>query len=336
MIQRRIVLQRIPQGVPEEQDFRIAEAPVPDPPAGHFLARTVYLSLDPYIRSLLAGRHLGHRPVAVGDVVPGQGVAQVLDSRHAGFSPGHYVLLETGWQEYTLSDGRDVRLLDPRDGPLSANLGLLGMPGLTAWAGVVELARPRPGETFLVTAAAGAVGSAAGQLARIAGCRVVGVAGSTEKCRRATSTFGFDACVNYREADWREALARATPDGVDVHFENVGGPLLDAALERLALGARVVLCGLIDQYNTGAACTVPAATLIRRRARLFGLVVYDYRDRLETYLARTRQWLREGRLALLEDRALGLEAAPAAFCRLMRGENVGKALVVVGPERLDG
>jgi NADPH-dependent curcumin reductase CurA len=336
MHQRRVVLQRVPRGVPEEQDFQIAEAPVPDPPPGHFLARTIYLSLDPYIRSVLAGRHLGHRPVAIGDLIPGQGVAQVVDSRHAGFSPGQYVLLETGWQEYALSDGRDVRILDPHDAPLSAHLGLLGMPGLTAWAGVVELARPRPGETFLVSAASGAVGSAAGQLARLAGCRVVGLAGSAEKCRHATLTFGFDACVNYREADWRDALARATPDGVHVHFENVGGALLEAALDRLALGARVVLCGLIDQYNSGVACTVPAATLIRTRARLFGLVVYDYRDRFDTYLARARRWLREGRLALLEDRALGLEAAPAAFRRLMTGQNVGKALVVVGPERLDG
>lgn len=336
MTQRRIVLQRIPEGVPEEQDFRLVDSPVPDPPPGHFLARTIYLSLDPYIRSVLAGRHLGHRPVAIGDVIPGQGVAQVVESQHAGFPPGHYVLLETGWQEYALSDGRGVRILDPLDAPLSASLGLLGMPGLTAWAGVVELARPRPGETFLVSAAAGAVGSAAGQFARIAGCRVVGLAGSPEKCRHAMSTFGFDACVNYREAGWRDALARATPDGVDVHFENVGGPLLEAALDRLVLGARVVLCGLIDQYNTGTACTVPAATVIRTRARLFGLVVYDFWDRLDSYLARARRWLREGRLALLEDRAFGLEAAPAAFCRLMSGQNVGKALVVVGPERLDG
>jgi NADPH-dependent curcumin reductase CurA len=336
MIQRRIVLERVPRGVPQEEDFRIVEAEVPDPPPGHFLARTIYLSMDPYIRSVLAGRHLGHRPVEIGDVIPGYGVAQVVESRHPGFSPGHYVLLETGWQEYVLSDGRGARMLDPRDGPLSANLGLLGMPGLTAWAGVVELARPRPGDTFLVSAAAGAVGSTAGQLARILGCRVVGLTGSAEKCRHATSTFGFDACVNYREDDWREALARATPDGVDVYFENVGGALLEAALDRLALGGCVVLCGLIDQYNTGGTCAVPAATVIRKRARLHGLVVYDYQDRLEAYLARARRWLREGRLALLEDRTTGLEAAPAAFRRLMSGHTIGKALVVVAPERLDG
>jgi hypothetical protein len=332
MRQRRIVLARLPVGVPVEEDFALVEGEVADPGPGQFLARTVYLSLDPYLRSAIAGRHVGSRPSAVGDLVPGRSVARVERSRHAGVGEGIYVVMETGWQEYTVSDGTGARMLPPGVVPRSTALGVLGMPGLTAWAGVTELARPSPGEVFVVSAAAGAVGSTAGQLARLAGCRVVGIAGSTEKCRIAVETFGFDACVNYKAPEWCAELERAAGAPVHVYFDNVGGTVLDAVMERLAVRGRVVLCGLIGQYNTGVPTMMPVASVIKKRARLLGLVVYDYEHLLDEYVARGARWLREGRLRFLEDRADGLAAAPAAFHRLMSGQNVGKSIVVVSPE----
>ena len=330
--QQRVVLARMPDGVPVCEDFRLVEAPVGAPADGQFLATTIHLSLDPYLRSAIAGRHPGHGPLAVGDMMPGRGTARVVASRHPRYREGDYVLLETGWQQYVVSDGRGARRLDAREAPLSAALGVLGMPGLTAWAGTITLGAARPGETFLVSAASGAVGSAAGQLARIAGCRAVGLAGSPEKCRLAVEHFGFDACVNYREPTWREALAAATGGRVDLYFDNVGGDALAAALDLLAVGGRVVLCGLIGQYNAGVPLTVPLASIIKKRARVTGLVVYDHEPEFEAYLACARRWVAAGRLRFHEDRSVGLASAPAAFVRLMEGRNVGKALVVVCPE----
>lgn len=331
-LQQRVVLARVPVGVPVPEDFALTTVALEPPGEGQFLARTIYLSLDPYLRSAIAGRHPGHGPLAVGDLMIGRGIARIVASRHPDYREGEYVLLETGWQEFVLSDGRGVRRLDPGGAPLSTALGVLGMPGLTAWAGTITLGAARPGETFLVSAAAGAVGSAAGQLARIAGCRVVGLAGSDEKCRLAREVFGFDACINYRDAQWRDRLAAATERRVDLYFDNVGGDALAAALDLLAIGGRVVLCGLVGQYNTGVPLTVPLAALIRKRARVMGLVVYDHEADFEAYLDRARRWLAEGRLRYHEDRSMGLASAPVAFHRLMSGRNVGKALVVVSEE----
>ncbi len=330
--QQRVLLVRMPSGVPVEDDFRLVDGEVPAPGAGQFLARTIYLSLDPYLRSVIAGRHMGHAPVQAGDLMPGRSVARVEHSRHPDLSEGTFVVMETGWQEYAVSDGRGVRRLNPVLAPLSTTLGLLGMPGLTAWAGLTQLARPVPGDTLVVSAAAGGVGSAVGQLARIMGCRVVGVAGSDEKCEVATRVFGVERCVNYRKEGWRDELAEATGRRIDVYFDNVGGAILEAALDLLALRGRVVLCGLIGQYNTGVPITMPVASVIRKRAQMFGLVVYDHEHLFDTYVAHASGWLRDGRLRVLEDRAHGLASAPAAFARLMRGDNVGKSIVVVGPE----
>jgi NADPH-dependent curcumin reductase CurA len=333
--QTRIVLARLPQGVPVVEDFTAETVPIPQPGEGSFLARTVLLSLDPYVRSAIAGRHPGHAASSPGDLVPGRGVARVIESRHAGFAEGELLVVETGWQEFLVSDGRNARLVDVRMAPASTALGVLGMPGLTAWAGITSLAAVRPGETVVVSAAAGAVGSAAGQIARIGGARVVGIAGSREKCALATGTCGLHACVNYRQEGWQAELRRATDGSVHVYFDNVGGPILDAVMDLLAPGGRVVLCGLIGQYNTGVPLTVPLASIIKRRARLMGLVVYDHEHLFPEYLATASAWVRDGRMRYVEDRAIGLEAAPAAFHRLMTGANVGKSIVVVTPEDPD-
>jgi NADPH-dependent curcumin reductase CurA len=334
--QQRVVLARIPVGVPVPEDFQLVEAEVRQPGPGEFLARAVYLSLDPYVRSAIAGRHLGHGSSATGDLVPGRSVCRIVASRHPAYPEGAWVLMETGWQQYAVSDGRDVRRLDPSLGPLSASLGVLGMPGLTAWAGVMTIARARAGETLLVSAASGAVGSTAGQLARLAGCRTVGLAGSAEKCAVVREKFRFDACVDYKQEHWREELSHATGRHVDVYFDNAGPPLLDAALDVLALRGRVVLCGLIGQYNTGIPNTVALAPLIRKRAQVFGLVVYDHEATFEDYLRRASRWLAEGQIAYHEDRSDSLASAPAAFHRLMSGRNVGKSIVVVSAEDEEG
>lgn len=324
---------RLPVGVPLETDFVVSSEPVPEPAEGEFLARSVYLSLDPHLRGRLSGRHLGPA-VTPGDVMPGHSLAQVAKSRHPGFREGEYVVLDNGWAEWAVSTGRGARRVDPSLGPLSTSLGVLGMPGLTAWAGVSEIVRLRPGDTFLVSAAAGPVGATAGQLARIAGCRAIGIAGSEEKCRHLKETFGFDEALNYKAPDFASSLRTACAPGVDAYFDNVGGPLLESALSVLAIGGAVVMCGLISQYNAeGRPPGLNLGLAIAKRARLLSLVVYDHEDKYDAYLRRASEWVRSGRLRYLEDRAFGLAAAPAAFARLMRGDNVGKSLVVVGAER---
>jgi NADPH-dependent curcumin reductase CurA len=333
-VHRRVVLHRPPRGVPVEEDFRLTESPVPEAADGEILCRVIYLSLDPYLRGAISGRHMGHAPLEPGGLVPGRSVAQVVASRCSGLAEGDYVSIESGWQEYAVVAGASARRLDPGPAPLSTALGVLGMPGLTAWAGVLELARPRPGETFVVSAAAGPVGATAGQIARIAGCHVVGIAGSDQKCALVTGELGFDACVNYRRDGWRDQLRAACPDGIGVYFDNVGGDVLAGAIGRLRLYGRVVLCGLASQYNSEVPYGLDVGPVIGRRAQLLGLVVYDYEDRREEFVSRAAAWLREGRLSYREDRSEGLAAAPAAFHRLMSGANVGKSLVVVGPERV--
>lgn len=323
---------RLPVGLPQESDFVVSSEAVPEPAEGEFLARTVYLSLDPHLRGRLSGRHMSG-PVAMGEIMAGHALAQVAKSRHAGFQEGEYVVVETGWAEWSVSNGRGARRVDPTLGPLSTSLGVLGMPGLTAWAGVSEIARPRPGDTFLVSAAAGPVGATAGQLARIAGCRTIGLAGSDEKCRHLRETFGFDVALNYKAPDFAAALRSASAPGVDTYFDNVGGGVLESALSALSLGGTVVMCGLISQYNAeGRPAGLNLGLAIARRARLLSLVVYDYENRYDDYLRRAAEWLGAGRLRYLEDRAEGIVEAPAAFARLMRGDNVGKSLVVVGAE----
>jgi NADPH-dependent curcumin reductase CurA len=330
--QRRVLLARPLSGVPTAQDFTLVDGPVAEPDEGACTARVRYLSLDPYLRSAMAGRHIGHTAVPVGGLVPGRGIAEVVRSRRADLAVGDVIEVETGWQEWVTTSSPLIRKLDPSRARLSAYLGVLGMPGLTGWVAVAQLMRPVPGDTVVVSAPLGPVGSTAAQVARLAGCRVVGLSSSFEKCARAVSDLGYGACINYRDAGWTTALADACPHGVDGYLDNAGGDILEGVLGCLRTGARVVLCGLMDQYNTGVVSRAPLAPLIRARAHLMGLVVYDHMQELAGYARRAEEWMKNGTLKMLEDRAEGLAAAPEAFHRLMRGANVGKALVVMAPE----
>lgn len=328
----RVLLKRRCEGVPVAGDFEVTSAAVESPADGQLLCETIYLSLDPYLRGRISGRHISGS-VQPGELMPGEAISRVTTSRHPDYVPGELVAAHSGWQSQPVIDAASARRIDPGIGPLSTSLGILGMPGLTAYAGLLRLGEPVAGDTVLVSAASGAVGSLVGQIAKIKGCRVVGIAGAPEKCAWVTHVAGFDDVVSYKSGDLREGLDRACPDGIDVYFDNVGGDTLQAAMERLRLGARVVLCGLMAQYNTDQMPPGPnPAFIIKARATVRGMVVYDHEDLRAEMVEKVSAWLREGKVQYLEDRTAGLDNAPEAFSRLMQGRNVGKALVVVGEE----
>jgi NADPH-dependent curcumin reductase CurA len=330
MANRRILFARVPSGLPLPEDFSMDEVPVPSPGPGQFLSRTCWLSLDPYYRNVMKGSPLYAERLAPGDPMVGETVAQVLESRHDDYRPGEWVAVRNGWQTHALSDGRGVRKLDPEVASVSTALGVLGMPGLTGYAGMVYLGEPRPGQTVVVSAATGPVGSTAAQVARHMGARAVGIAGSAEKCRYAVETLGFSACVNYRDGHLREQLKSACPQGIDVYFDNVGGDTLAAVLGNLALHARVVLCGMIEAYSLDTPPPGPfLGPVVGARATMKGLVVYDWMHKMPELLRVVGDWIRAGSFRYREDVTEGLENAPEAFCRLMRGGNFGKALVRV-------
>lgn len=328
----RVLLKRQSDGVPVAADFEMDTAPFGSASDGELQCETLYLSLDPYLRGRISGRHLSGA-IMPGDLMAGEAISRVTDSKYPGIDPGDFVAAHSGWQSHPVIDGNSARKIDPNVGPLSAFLGILGMPGLTAYAGLLRLAEPKAGDTVLVSAASGAVGSLVGQIARIKGCRVVGIAGAPEKCAWVKDVAGFDEVVSYKSGELREELDRVCPDGIDIYFDNVGGDMLQAAMERLALGARVVLCGLMAQYNTTEMPPGPnPAFIIKARATVRGMVVYDHEDMREEMVANVSQWLRDGKIQYLEDRTAGLENAAEAFSRLMQGNNVGKAIVVVNDE----
>ena len=325
----RVLLRRRTGGIPEEQDFELAYTAMDSPDAGELLCETLYLSLDPYLRGKISGRHISGA-INVGDLMAGEAVSRVIESKSDRFKQGDIVAAHSGWQSRPVVKADTARPLNPELGPLSTLLGILGMPGLTAYAGMTRLAGLKAGDTVVVSAASGPVGSMVGQIAKRKGCRVVGIAGSGQKCRWTVDQAGFDDCVNYKAEALRDGLGRACPDGIDVYFDNVGGDTLQACMERLALGARVILCGLIAQYNTNELPPGPnPAFTIKARATVRGLVVYDHEDLRPEFEQQVSQWLRQGEISYLEDMVEGLQAAPGLFCRLMRGENFGKAVVKV-------
>ena len=329
-VNRQIVLRRRPVGEPRLEDFEWVDSPVPTPRDGEILTRTLYLSLDPYMRGRMnEGRsYTGGMNPELGDVMVGGTVSEVVDSRHAAYAPGDIVVGFNGWQRYGLAKGAGLRKVDPKDAPVSTALGVLGMPGMTAYVGLLDIGRPNPGETVVVSAASGAVGSVVGQLAKIKGCRAVGVAGSAAKCEYVVRELGFDACVNYKDADFFAQLQAACPSGIDVYFENVGGAVLAAVLALLNVRARIPLCGLIAQYNATAPVNGPDwRPLLTGRVLVQGFIVSDHQDRMKDFLADCGGWYRAGRLRYREDVVQGLESAPRAFIGLLRGENFGKLLV---------
>jgi len=312
-------------------DFSRDTVEAPDPADGQFLARTLWLSLDPYLRNVMKGHALYGVALQPGEPMYGESVGEVVESRHPDFAPGEFVVLKSGWQQYSLSNGESVRKVDPALAPLSTALGVLGMPGLTGYAGLVYLGEPRPGQTVLVSAATGPVGSTVGQVARLTGARAVGIAGSEHKCRYAVEELGFEDCINYKAGDLRASIKRACPDGVDVYFDNAGGDVLAAALANLAAHARVILCGMLEAYNRDTPPTSGPflGPVVATRATMKGLVVYDHLHRMAEMQRVVGRWIRDGRFKYREDVTDGLDNAPEAFCRLMRGENFGKTLVRV-------
>ena len=330
MQNRRITFARVPQGLPVPADFGRDTVEAPSPAPGQFLARTLWLSLDPFLRNVMKGHAMYGVALRPGDPMHGECVARVIESRHSPFAVGDLVVVKNGWQEYALSDGQGVRKVDPSLAPPSTALGVLGMPGLTGYAGLVYLGEPRPGQTVLVSAATGPVGSTVGQLARLVGARAIGIAGSPEKCRYAVDELGFEACLDYRHGDLRADLKKACPDGVDVYFDNVGGDVLAAVIGNLAMHARIILCGMIGAYSMDTPPAGPwLGPVVGARATIKGLVVYDHFHRMAEMQKVVGAWIRDGRFKYREDVTVGLENAPEAFCRLMRGENFGKALVQV-------
>ena len=330
---RQIRLRARPVGMPTADNFEAHEAPAPPIEDGQVLRRTIYVSLDPYMRGRMSDAASYAASVRLGDVMCGHTVSEVVDSRHPGFRPGDIVTGYDGWQQYAISTGKDLRKLDAKTAPITTAIGVLGMPGMTAYVGLLDIGQPKPGETVVVSAASGAVGSMVGQLAKIRGCRAVGIAGSPEKCRYVVEDLGFDACINYKTDDLVQALRAACPNGIDVDFENVGGAILAAVLRLLNRGARIPLCGMISEYNaTGNPPGPNLRPLLVHRAMIRGFIVSDHYDRAPAFLQECTPLVASGRLKYREDIVDGLDAAPAALIGLFEGRNFGKLIVRVAPD----
>jgi NADPH-dependent curcumin reductase CurA len=338
-LNRRIVLNARPHGEPTAENFRLESVPIPTPEAGQVLLRTLYLSLDPYMRGRMSDAPSYAAPVAVGDVMVGGTVSRVEVSRHVDFEVGELVLGYAGWQDYALSDGRGLKSLYPEDPHPSRALGVLGMPGFTAYMGLLDIGQPQAGETVVVAAASGAVGSVVGQIAKLKGCHVVGIAGGEDKCRYAVDELGFDVCIDHRADDLPGRLVAACPKGIDVYFENVGGAVFDAVLPLLNTKARIPLCGLISGYNATALPPGPdrlgllAGTLLRKRIRMQGFIIFDdYAPRWSEFAGAMSEWVRDGKVKVREDVVFGLENAPEAFIGLLQGRNFGKLVIQLAHE----
>jgi NADPH-dependent curcumin reductase CurA len=321
-----------PVGLPEPSDWDFVEAPAPEPAEGEFRVQVEYLSVDPAMRAWMNAARSYVPPVEIGEVMRAGGIARVIDSRHPRYAVGDEVYGVFGVQRYAVSDGRGVTPVDTSVAPAPVHLGVLGIGGLTAYFGLLDVGRPEPGQTVVVSGAAGSVGSITGQIARIKGCRVIGIAGGPEKCRWLTEKLGFDAALDYKAGDLRSGLKRSAPDGIDVFFDNVGGEILEAGLARLARGARVVLCGAISQYNADGTPRGPAnyMQLLVARASMTGFVIFDYEARYAEGVSQLAQWLQSGELQSREDVVHGgVEQFPAVLRGLFEGANTGKLVLAL-------
>ncbi len=333
--QRRIVLASRPPGEPVESNFRLEEAAMPEPQHGEVLVRMMYLSADPYMRGRMRDGASYAAPIGIGQVMGGGGVGEVVASKHATLKVGDIVEDRLGWQEYAIAGGANTRRIDPVIAPISTANGILGMPGMTAWFGLFEIGQPRPGETVVVSAASGAVGQVVGQLAKMAGCRVVGIAGGAKKCAYVQDELGFDACVDYKAAgDLGAALRAACPKGIDVYFENVGGAIYDAVTLQMNTWGRIALCGAISQYNHEKPEMAPRlpGLFVGKRVTMRGFIVSDFAGKYDPARALMGEMVQTGKLKFREDIVQGLENAPRAFIGLLRGDNFGKLQIKVGDE----
>ena len=335
---RRIVLAERPKGTPDENTLRLETGNIPDAGEGRMLLRSEWMSLDPYMRGRMNDTKSYAAPVQIGEVMTAQVVAEVMVSHVEGFAKGDRVLAGSGWQDYALSDGKGVTNLGREPEHPSWHLGVLGMPGFTAWAGLTRIGAPKPGETVVVAAASGPVGSTVGQIARIHGCRAVGIAGGAEKCTHVVENLGFDACIDHHAEDFAEQLAHACPDGIDVYFESVGGKVLYAVLPLLNPFARIPVCGMVAWYNSEGLPSGPdhgpaiMGTILRMKVKMEGFIVYDSfgPDLQSEFRDEMTGWLREGRIVYKEQIVEGLENAPGALNDLLAGRSFGKMVVKVG------
>ncbi len=329
-VNHQVLLKSRPDGPPGLDNFEFAQRPVPEPGDGEVLMRNRYLSLDPYMRGRMSAAKSYAKPVEIGDPMVGGTVGEIMASRNAKFVAGDTVLGYGGWQDYAISTGVGLRKLDPAAAPVTTALGVLGMPGMTAYAGLLEIGQPKPGETVAVAAASGAVGSVVGQIAKIKGCRAVGIAGGPDKCRYVVEELGFQACVDHRAADLARQLEAACPAGIDVYFENVGGAVQQAVWPLLNDFARIPVCGLVAQYNATTPMPGPDMfSVLRKRLTLRGFIVTDFAAQEADFVREASAWVRSGRLKYREDVIDGLENAPAAFLGLLQGKNFGKLLVKI-------
>jgi NADPH:quinone reductase len=329
-VNRQFVLRARPVGMPKESDFELIEAPIPSLTQGQLLLRTLFLSVDPYMRGRMTGIRTYADPVDIGQVMVGGTVGKVIQSTHPQFPIGDVVSGYWGWQEFAVSDGRGLQKLDTRIAPPSTALGVLGMPGMTAYFGFLDICQPKPGETVVVSGAAGAVGSLVGQIAKIKGCRAVGIAGTDDKVRWLTGEVGFDAAFNYKTTEnYAQTLKELCPAGIDCYFDNVGGAITDAVLPLLNVRARMSICGQISQYNSNKPepGVRPYIYLLTKQARAEGFIVVQFSDRIPEGVAQMAQWLKEGKLKYRETVIEGFENMPRALIGVLGGDNTGKMLV---------
>jgi hypothetical protein len=329
---RKFTLASRPVGMPKLSDFKLVEEPVRTVGDGELLVKALYLSVDPYMRGRISEAKSYAAPVAIGGTLVGGVVGQVVESKNAKFRAGDIVQGEFGWQEHVVSDGKGVRKVDPSIAPISTAIGILGMPGLTAYFGLLEIGQPKAGETVVVSGAAGAVGMAVGQIAKIKGCRVVGIAGSDDKVKYLVDELGFDGAFNYKTTDnYVAKLKELCPNGIDVYFDNVGGPITDAVFPLLNTKARIPVCGQISQYNNQKQELGPRFmwTLIAKQAKVEGFLVFQFFDKFGPAAAEMAGWIKEGKLKYREDIVEGFENMPQAFIGMLEGDNTGKRLVKI-------
>ena len=335
-LNRQITLAARPVGFPKDSDFKLVESPIPTPKDGEFLARVIYMSVDPYMRGRMNDAASYAAPVQLGEVMGGGAVGKVISSNNPSFREGEIVEGFFGWQEYAVSNGEGVRKIDPGLAPISTALGVLGMPGLTAYFGLLDICNPQLGETVVVSGAAGAVGSLVGQIALIKGCRAVGIAGADDKVAYLTDELGFDAAFNYKTVtDYFHKLKELCPKGIDAYFDNVGGAITDAVFRLINTKARISICGQISQYNLEQPEMGPRIILVSllvKQARAEGFLVFQFANRYPEGLKQMAEWLKQGKLKYREDIAHGIENAPGAFMAMLKGKNTGKQLVKISDE----